>query len=181
MKAFKLIKDGGISKIFMTLILMGVSGSGKTTVGRLLAAKLDGVFQDADWFHPTANTAKMSRGEPLSDRDREPWLDILSNAIAYWSQEEKPYILACSALKQRYRDRLRQNSDAVQFIYLKGSKALIQDRLKTRRHHFMPAELLDSQFNALEEPQNALIVNIDQSADDLATAIVHRCENLLKP
>lgn len=158
----------------MTIILMGVSGSGKTTVGRLLAQNIEGVFQDADWFHPSVNITKMSQGEPLTDRDREPWLDILSNAIHHWSQEEKPYILACSALKQKYRDRLQQDNPKVKLVYLKGSKSLILSRMQNRKDHFMPSALLDSQFAALEEPQNALIVKIDPSPEDIAAEIRDR-------
>ncbi len=158
----------------MTIILMGVSGSGKTTVGRLLASKMAGVFQDADWFHPSANITKMSQGEPLTDRDREPWLDILGNAIQHWNQEKMPYILACSALKQKYRDRLRQGNEGVTFVYLEGSKSLILERMRDRSDHFMPSSLLDSQFAALEEPQNALIVHIDSSPDAIASEICDR-------
>ncbi|MFP4299614.1 MAG: gluconokinase [Spirulinaceae cyanobacterium] len=159
----------------MTIILMGVSGSGKTTIGRLLAQKMEGVFQDADWFHPSRNIEKMSQGEPLTDRDREPWLDILGNAIQHWNQEKIPYILACSALKQKYRDRLQQDNEGVTWVYLKGSKSLILQRTRERTDHFMPSSLLDSQFTTLEEPQNALIVSIDSSPDAIASAI---CEGL---
>ncbi|MEC4806872.1 MAG: gluconokinase [Jaaginema sp. PMC 1079.18] len=158
----------------MTIILMGVSGSGKTTIGRLLAPRINGIFQDADWFHPTTNIQKMSRGEALTDEDRNLWLDVLSNAIEHWNQEEKPYILACSALKHQYRDRLQFNNDGASFVYLKGSKSLIRDRLQNRQNHFMSSALLDSQFAALEEPHNAIEVNIDATPDAIATEICQK-------
>ncbi|MDY6781219.1 MAG: gluconokinase [Cyanobacteriota bacterium] len=174
----------------MTIILMGVAGSGKTTVGLELARILGGVFQDGDEFHPPANLSKMSRGEPLTDEDRQPWLEKLGDAIAKRSRHdiakrsrhdiaaltegEKPYILACSALKQEYRHFLSRKAKNVKFIYLKGSKDFIQQRLAARENHFMPPSLLESQFAALEEPQDALIVDIRATPEEIAAEIVRR-------
>lgn len=160
----------------MVIILMGVSGSGKTTIGRKLADAIAGIFQDGDWFHPSNNIAKMSRGEPLNDKDRAPWLDILSNAIAHWCREARPYIVACSALKQEYRDILSRGRSDVKFVYLKGSRLLVQQRLGMRHNHFMPSALLDSQFAALEEPQGVLVVDIAQTPDAIVAEIIERMD-----
>jgi len=158
----------------MVIILMGVSGSGKSTVGRQLARMLDGVFQDGDWFHPTANIAKMRAGRPLTDEDRELWLDSLSQAIDRWLVRDCPYILACSALKQEYRQRLQWGNPRVQFIYLKGSPALIEHRLAGRENHFMPPSLLASQLATIEEPQGIPAIEIDQTPDAIAAEIIRK-------
>jgi len=154
------------------LVVMGVSGAGKSTVGKLIAARLDCPFRDADSFHPPANIEKMSRGEPLTDEDRWPWLQ----AIAGWIDEHRKAgttcVVTCSALKRAYRDIVtaKQSAD-VRLVYLKGDFALIAARLKARKGHFMPPELLKSQFDALEEPaadENAIVVTIEETPDEIA-------------
>jgi gluconokinase len=149
---------------------MGVSGSGKTTIGSLLAATLHWQFQDADSFHPAANIAKMRCGMPLSDADRLPWLLAMQQAIAEWQQAGIHTILACSALKAEYRQRLSQSSQVKQ-VYLKGSFALVQQRLQQRQGHYMKANLLQSQFNILEEPTDALVIDIDQPPEAIVVEI----------
>jgi gluconokinase len=136
----------------MIVVVMGVSGSGKTTLGRALARELGAEFLEGDRFHPEANVAKMSRGEPLSDADRWPWLDRLAEELARVRKAGGNAVLACSALKRAYRDRLRKGAPELRLLFLKGDKALIQERLRARTQHFMPPGLLDSQFAALEEP-----------------------------
>lgn len=138
---------------------MGVAGSGKTTIGTRLATALGWQFADADDFHPSENIAKMRQGIPLTDSDRQPWLAALHQAIVGWLEVQTPTVLACSALKQAYRHALVQNADQVKLIYLKGSPALLQLRLGARQGHYMPVTLLQSQFEALEEPQTALVID----------------------
>ena len=154
----------------MIILVMGVSGSGKTTIGALLAATLHWQFQDADSFHPAANIAKMRCGMPLSDADRLPWLLVMQQAIAEWQQAGIHTILACSALKAEYRQRLSQSSQVKQ-VYLKGSFALVQQRLQQRQGHYMKANLLQSQFNILEEPTDALVIDIDQPPEAIVAEI----------
>jgi gluconokinase len=155
---------------------MGVSGAGKSTVGRLIAARLDCPFRDADSFHPKANIQKMSRGEPLTDDDRWPWL----NAIEAWIAEHRAAgttcVVTCSALKRVYRDivtdRLRAD---VRLVYLKGGFDLIAARLAARTDHFMPPALLKSQFDTLEEPradERAITAQIDATPEEIADAVV---------
>lgn len=156
----------------MVIILMGVSGSGKTAVGRQLARAIDGIFQDGDWFHPSGNIAKMRSGQPLNDRDRLLWLEILGNAIGYWSKETKPYIVACSALKSDYRQALQRGRKGIHFIYLKGSQALIQQRLSLRTNHFMPACLLKSQFSTLEVSEDIPAIDIALTIDEIVARII---------
>jgi gluconokinase len=136
----------------MIVVVMGVSGSGKTTLGRALARELGAEFLEGDRFHPESNVAKMSRGEPLDDADRWPWLDRLAEELARVRKAGGNAVLACSALKRAYRDRLRKGAPELRLLFLKGDKALIQERLRARTQHFMPPGLLDSQFAALEEP-----------------------------
>ena len=145
------------------LLLMGVSGCGKTTTAQRLARRLGWIFRDGDTFHPSANVEKMAAGQPLTDDDRWPWLD----AIALWIDEQRvgqaKAIVTCSALKRAYRQRLLHDRPDVQLVYLKGSKNLIAERIGRRRNHFMPPALLDSQFAALEEPlgqERPLVVNV---------------------
>lgn len=133
-------------------VVMGVAGSGKSTIGRALAAELGADFLEGDKFHPAANIAKMSHGEPLTDDDRWPWLDRLAEELARAKREGRSAVLASSALKRSYRDRLRRGAPDLRLVYLKGDKAVIGERLRARKNHFMPAGLLDSQFAALEEP-----------------------------
>ncbi|MGI0490719.1 gluconokinase [Alkalinema pantanalense CENA528] len=152
------------------IIIMGVSGSGKTTVGERLAEALGWQFEDADRFHPAANVAKMSQGIPLTDADRLPWLQCLQTEIQQWLEVPTPKVLACSALKNSYRQWL-QVSDRVKFVYLKGSFELIQQRLSQRQGHFMSASLLKSQFEALEEPDGVFQVDIAQPLDTIVEII----------
>ena len=134
------------------LVVMGVSGSGKTTVGELLAKQLGWAFMEGDRLHPPANVEKMRQGIPLTDADRWPWLDRIGEELKSWAGEGKSGVLTCSALKRAYRDRIRAARPDVRFVYMKGSEALIAARVAARHHEYMPASLLRSQFDTLEEP-----------------------------
>lgn len=146
-------------------VVMGVSGCGKSTVARALAEKTGGRYIDADDFHPPTNKEKMAAGIPLTDDDRRGWLDALNQELR--ANQTNTTFLACSALKQIYRERLRANVPDLHFIYLKGSKEVIDRRLAARTGHFMPSTLLDSQFATLEEPTDAIVVEIDQPLETL--------------
>jgi carbohydrate kinase (thermoresistant glucokinase family) len=148
-------------------VVMGVSGAGKTTLGQALARKLGWRFIDADDYHPEANVAKMARGEPLDDEDRWPWLDCL-NALL---KEQKEAVVACSALKERYRSRLAEGIERIEWVYLKGDFELIRSRLDERRHRYMPSSLLQSQFAALEPPGKAITVDVNQDVAACVAAI----------
>jgi carbohydrate kinase (thermoresistant glucokinase family) len=157
------------------VIVMGVSGCGKSTVGALLALHLRWEFEDADWFHPAANVDKMHNGIPLTDEDRWPWL----NAVAAWIDKTRRSgghdVVACSALKRRYRDVLIGDRADVRLVYLKGDETLIARRLATRHEHFMPRSLLHSQFEALEEPgadENPIIVSIEPPPREIVAQIL---------
>ena len=150
----------------MIIGVMGVSGSGKTTIGRKLAEVLRCPFYDADDFHPSANKEKMARGEALTDQDREPWLLKLSEEMEKWDRQGPYAVLACSALKQKYRDLLA-GKVPVRWVYLKGDRTLIQKRLEARKGHFFNPALLDSQLSDLEEPLEAIVVNIGQNVDEI--------------
>jgi gluconokinase len=156
----------------MIVILMGVSGSGKTLIGRRLARALGWNFCDADDFHSPANIVKMQQGIALQDEDRAPWLAALSRAVTQWLQSGENVCLACSALKADYRQALNLDHPQVQLVYLHGSPALIEQRLQQRSDHFMGSELLQSQFDSLEEPTDGLRVEIDQEPDAIATQIL---------
>jgi gluconokinase len=134
------------------LVVMGVSGSGKTTVGELLAKRLGWAFMEGDRLHPPANVEKMRQGIPLTDADRWPWLDRIGEELKSWAGEDKSGVLTCSALKRACRDRIRAARPDVRFVYVKGSEALIAARVAARHHEYMPASLLRSQFDTLEEP-----------------------------
>ena len=149
------------------IIVMGVSGSGKSTVGKALADELGWAFFDADDFHPASNVEKMARGDALSDQDRQPWLESLHDLIKTQLKSDQASVLACSALKQSYRDTLRGKLANVRFLYLDGSFELIKGRLSERSGHFMKADLLKSQFAALEEPTDAVWVSIDQDVAEI--------------
>ncbi|MDZ7962290.1 MAG: gluconokinase [Aulosira sp. DedQUE10] len=155
----------------MIILVMGVSGSGKTTIGKLLADSLHWTFSDADTFHSPENVEKMRRGIPLTEADRTPWLQDLQTAIKHWLQENQNMVLACSALKDSYRQFLLVDSDGcanakgerIKIVYLKGSYQLIQNRLQERQNHYMSATLLESQFNTLEEPLDTIYIDIAES------------------
>jgi gluconokinase len=157
------------------VIVMGVSGSGKTTVAALLAGRLGWAFEDADAFHPPANVAKMHAGTPLTDADRQPWLA----AIAAWIDDIRRRgghgVVTCSALKRRYRDILIGDRSDVRLVYLKGDFELIRGRISARHGHFMPPSLLRSQFEALEEPgpdEAAIIADVAPKPDEIVAGIV---------
>lgn len=156
------------------IVVMGVSGSGKSTVGEKLAKRASLEFHDADQFHPPENIAKMSQGIPLCDEDRVPWLQAMSDFIHKKAQEDHIPVLACSALKKSYRDILRGGKNHITFIYLAGDFNLIEERLNARKDHFMPPGLLKSQFDTLEEPDNLEAIRIDVSPDpdDIVESVV---------
>jgi gluconokinase len=149
---------------------MGVSGAGKTTVGKLLASELGWPFADGDDYHSAENVQKMRNGIPLTDADRAPWLESLRALISGWIAAGKNGVLACSALKQKYREFLRVAPE-VQIIYLKGSSQLLQHRLHARRGHYMTEQMLASQLEALEEPKDAVVVDIDRSPGKIVAEI----------
>ncbi|MBW4435304.1 MAG: gluconokinase [Pelatocladus maniniholoensis HA4357-MV3] len=149
----------------MIILVMGVSGSGKSTIGKLLADSLDWKFSDADHFHSPQNIAKMRRGIPLDDGDRLPWLQDIQAAIKKWLEENQNVVLACSALKISYRQYFFIGDERIKLVYLHGSFALINKRLQERHNHFMSENLLKSQFDTLEEPTDALCVDISPSPE----------------
>jgi len=154
----------------MFILIMGVTGSGKTTIGKLLSASLGWPFFDADDFHSAENVRKMASGVPLTDEDRRPWLQELHRLISQRTVEGKSGVLACSALKQEYRSMLCSDS-RVEVVYLKAQPELIRSRLQRRRGHYMPPGLIESQFRDLEEPQSALVVDAAMPAEQ-AVAMV---------
>jgi gluconokinase len=154
----------------MIVIIMGVVGSGKTTVGSLLASQLGWEFADADDFHPAENVEKIRHGIPLTDEDREPWLDRLRQAIDRWIVDGKSVVLACSALKSAYRAKLCAGPQ-VQFVFLKGTAALIADRLHARHGHFAGESILASQLADLEEPEGALAIEISHTPVEIVAEI----------
>ena len=156
----------------MVIVLMGVAGSGKTTVGKLLAKAIEGTFQEGDAFHSPENIDKMSRGIPLDDEDRMPWLQDLAAAIDDWIADGKPQVLSCSALKQSYRDILVGDRKEVRLIYLKASKEAIRKRMAARTEHFMPVTLLESQFAALEEPEGVTVVEAEHPPEEIVERLV---------
>jgi gluconokinase len=163
----------------MVVIVMGVSGSGKTVVGKALGQRLNWLFEDADNWHPASNVEKMRSGIALTDDDRKPWLTALNAAIRDWIAEERNAILACSALRKWHRNALRAGVPtpaSIRFVYLKGTYEEIDRRLKLRAGHFMPESLLRSQFATLEEPDSseALAVDISQGITAIVDSIVRR-------
>lgn len=155
-------------------VVMGVSGCGKSSVARELAVRTGGLVLDADDFHPLENKEKMRAGIPLIDEDRWGWFDTLNRELKQHATQEETVFLACSALRQAYRDRLAEGIPNLRFIYLKGSKELIQQRLNERKGHFMSPKLLESQFDILEEPENALIVSISDSLQAIIDHLIPR-------
>ena len=158
------------------IVVMGVSGAGKSTVGRIVAERLGCPFRDADSFHPKANIEKMSRGAPLTDEDRWPWLQAIASWIAEHRAAGTQCVVTCSALKRVYRDIVTNKQSAdVRLVYLQGDFDLIEARLKARKGHFMPPALLRSQFAALEEPaedEHALTVSIDATPEEIAEQVL---------
>jgi gluconokinase len=152
------------------VVVMGVTGVGKTTIGRLVAQDLGWGFLDADDYHPPANVAKMRSGVPLTDADREPWLAALRAEIDARLARSESAVLACSALKRSYRDRLHA-SEAVRFVHLRGDATLIRERLLARSGHYMDPGLLASQFAALEAPQGALVIDVAAPPMEIASRI----------
>ncbi|MCT7962609.1 gluconokinase [Laspinema sp. D1] len=160
------------------VIIMGVSGSGKTTVGKRLAEALDWQFMDADDLHSPENVEKMSRGIPLDESDRLPWLMTMRQQISAWLQQDKNVVLACSALKQSYREILDCPLEPIKLVYLKGSQAVIEERMRSRSEHFMSPDLLNSQFEALEEPTPEEAIHLDVSLP--ISEIVERIVSLVQ-
>ena len=161
------------------VVVMGVSGIGKTVVGRALADRLGWTFEDADRFHPAANVERMSRGIALTDTERWPWLDALADLITATLASDGGLVCACSALARRYRDRMGVGKDGVRLVLLDGPPELIRARIEARRDHFMPAALLDSQLAALERPtpdERPIVVGLDAAPDAIAARIVTALE-----
>lgn len=169
-----MVKGGGTC-----IVVMGVSGCGKSSVGRLIAQRLGLEFLEGDEFHPAANVAKMSAGVALDDADRAPWLAAMAEQLAARAAAGRGAVLACSALKRHYRDRLRQGHPGLYFVYLYGDRELIGARLTARQNHYMPATLLDSQLATLEPPQDeprCIRVAIDRPPEAVAeTALAGLC------
>jgi len=159
------------------LIVMGVAGSGKTTIAEALAKRIEWPFKDGDSFHPASNVEKMRNGHPLTDEDRWPWLRAIAAEIDRTSDAREHVVIACSALKRAYRDILIGKRHNVRLIYLKGSRDLIGERLRARRGHFMPPQLLDSQFATLEEPredEKAIVVDIAPAVEAIVDNIIRQ-------
>ncbi len=169
--------DNKTDKIPCALIVMGVSGSGKSTIGERLAERLAWSYEDGDRFHPPSNVAKMSAGQPLTDNDRWPWLMAIADEVDRVCMAGKHAVIACSALKRAYRDVLVHGRSDVRIIFLDGAQALIANRLTQRKGHFMPPGLLESQFETLEPPdagENPVTVSIDASVDAVVDDIVRQ-------
>ena len=156
------------------VVVMGVSGSGKTSVGSALADALGWPFYDGDDFHPQANVEKMSRGVPLDDADRQPWLESLHSLIARHLKEGRSLVVACSALKAHYRQTLRGDLEEVRFVYLKGDFALIHSRMEARSGHYMQPEMLRSQYRDLEPPGDALTVSVQPPVAQIVKTILKK-------
>jgi gluconokinase len=166
----------------MIILVMGITGSGKTTVGQLLAERLHWEFADADDFHSAANKEKMHNGIPLTDADRQPWLLAIRDQIWRWIAAKENGVMTCSALKQSYRDLLlspgegnaHPDASEIKIVYLRGSYQLIAGRVRARQGHFAGEELLSSQFAALEEPRDALTIDVDQTPEQIVDEALRR-------
>ena len=158
----------------MIIILMGVSGSGKSTVGRLLAERLAWEFHDGDDLHPEENVRKMAAGTPLTDDDRRPWLERIGETMQECDAAGRNAVVACSALREAYRDYLLRQSPVVDLVFLQGRRDTILERMEKRSDHFMPADLLDSQFEALEEPRHAVVADVAKSPEEIVEHIVQQ-------
>jgi gluconokinase len=158
----------------MIVVLMGVSGSGKTMIGTLLAERMGAVFADGDDYHPLANKLKMAAGQPLNDQDRQPWLEVLNRLLRDWFAEGKSGVLACSALKASYRATLQAGmpKGAVSFVVLEASKEMLAARLAERKHEFMNPGLLDSQLATLEMPNDAVRIENDRAPEEIVSQIL---------
>jgi len=159
------------------LIVMGVSGSGKSTVAERLAKRLGWRYEDGDWFHPPSNVAKMSAGQPLTDEDRWPWLRAIADEIDRVCEAGQHVVIACSALKRAYREVLIHGRTDARIVYLNGTQDLIASRISARKDHFMPPELLASQFKTLEPPdasEHPVIVSIDVSVDAIVDDVIRQ-------
>jgi len=166
----------------MIIVLMGVSGSGKTTVGKELARQLGWTFADADDFHPAANVEKMHRGIPLTDEDRRPWLAAVHQRLLEAARRGESVVLACSALKHAYQEYLQhEEPERIYFVYLRGCEDLIRQRLAGRKNHFMNPNLLHSQFETLEPPENAIAVDIAPPPDEIAAEIRRKSQRTKLP
>ncbi len=166
-----ILENSCIKMSYPVIYIMGVSGSGKTTIGKLLSQKTGYPFYDADDFHSIENKAKMNAGIPLTDEDRQPWLDGINNFVVE-ANKKHPVILVCSALKKRYRERLSESiEDNCQWIFLEGDFNTILGRLNSRADHYMPASLLQSQFAALEIPQDANRIDIRNTPEEIIQTI----------
>ena len=155
----------------MIVVVMGVSGVGKTTIGKALAQELGWRFLDADDYHPPENIAKMAAGVPLDDADRRPWLAKINRALLEWQSGGSSAVLACSALKESYRQQLARGVKDLEVVYLRGAFELIKERMNGRRHRFMPAALLRSQFAALEPPEQAIEVDVSAPVESSVSKI----------
>jgi len=163
--------------LIVVIIVMGVAGAGKTTVGRLLAAHLHCQFRDADEFHSAANIEKMRSGRKLDDRDRGPWLQAMADAIDAWLRDGSRVVLACSALKESYRSTLVRDAACVRVVYLKISREVAHARVSARTDHFMPTDLVDSQFEALEEPstdEEVWVCDVADSVEHIVSELTAR-------
>ncbi|MEZ5932573.1 MAG: gluconokinase [Alphaproteobacteria bacterium] len=158
------------------IVVMGVSGVGKTTIGQALATRIGARFAEGDSYHPADNVEKMRSGQPLTDADRWPWLDRLRAEIEGWIEAHQPVVLTCSALKASYRERLRPSAhaDRVTFVHLQADRDLIRRRLNARKGHYMPASLLDSQLATLEPPDDAITVDAARAPDEIVDDLVEK-------
>ena len=157
----------------MIIVMMGVAGSGKTTIGQLLASKLGWPFFEGDDFHSPANVEKMAQGTPLTDEDREGWLTAIAEQIRQLESESRSGVIACSALKDSYRKKLSSAAKNVKFVFLRGDYDSIRERLEARAGHYMKSTLLQSQFDILEQPENSLDIDIRNSPEKIVDTIIH--------